>query len=82
MVVERRIMNFSLEDLKEALYISETIFGLFLLVLAFFVLKSALASCESLYYLIPALGIFLAGIACLVFGIGTYIVRDDPDVWR
>jgi hypothetical protein len=75
-------MNFSLEELKEALYISETLFGIFLLVPAYLVLKMAVTGSDSLYNLIPGIGLLFAAITCIIFGIGTYLVRDDPDVWR
>lgn len=74
-------MNFSLHDLKESLYILETLFGVFLLALAYFALERALASPDVLFYLIPGLALLAAGGACVFFGIEAYILREDPEIW-
>lgn len=75
-------MNFSLKDLKEAVYVFETIFGLLLLIPAFLVLKAAKTDGDALFDLIPGIALVIAAITCIGFGVGTYLVRDDPDVWR
>jgi len=74
-------MNFSLHNLKLSLYVLETLFGVVLLVLAYLSLKLALTSSEGLFYVIPGLVLFSMGVACLMFGIEAYILRDDPDIW-
>lgn len=74
-------MNFSLHDLKESMYILETLFGIFLLVLAYFALERALASPDVLFYLIPGLALLLVGGFLVLFGVETVILRDDPDIW-
>lgn len=74
-------MNFSLHDLKESLYIVETLFGVFLLVLAYFALERAFASPDIVFYLIPGLALAIVGGACVLFGVETFFLRDDPDIW-
>ncbi|PWT98649.1 MAG: hypothetical protein C5B53_06485 [Candidatus Melainabacteria bacterium] len=74
-------MNFSLHDLKESLYILETLFGVILLVLAYLSLKLAWTGPDGLFYVVPGLVLFCMGIACLLFGIESVILRDDPDIW-
>ena len=74
-------MNMSTKDLKEALYVGETLFGIFLLALAVFAVRSALEGNDALYNLIPALALVLAGLICIIFGIATFCLRNDPEIW-
>jgi hypothetical protein len=74
-------MNFSLLELKESLYVIETLFGVFLLVLAYSTLRMAFNTCDCLYYLIPGLALLVVSGACIMFGIEAFILRDDPEIW-
>lgn len=74
-------MNFSLHDLKESLYVLETLFGIILLILAYFTLKLAWVNPDGLFYIVPGLVLFASGVACLLFGIESVILRNDPDIW-
>lgn len=70
-------MNFGI--LKEAVYISEALFGIFLLVLAYYGLKAVVVENDALYNLIPAFALLIAGIACCGLGLATYFLREDPE---
>ena len=69
-------------DLKKLIYIGETVLGVLLLVLALHQLHLASVSADPLSNAITAAILFAVSTACLVFGIDTFILREDPDVWR
>ncbi len=74
-------MNFSNRDLLMTLYCGITILGVVLLVFAWYVWKQSEIAAEPLSYWIASVVLFIVGIALIMFGIETYIERDDPDVW-
>lgn len=74
-------MNFSIHGLKKSLYIGETLFGVLLVILAILTLRMALASSDVLFYLIPGLALLIAALGCIMLGVESIILRDDPDIW-
>jgi uncharacterized membrane protein len=74
-------MHFSNRDLLMTLYCFITIVGIILLVFAWYVWQQSETAQEPFSYWIAAIVLFIVGIVLIMFGIETYIERDDPDVW-
>jgi len=74
-------MNFSNRDLLTALYCFIAILGLILIGFAWYVWAQSEAAQEPFSYWVTAIVLLIVGIVLVMFGIETYIVRDDPDVW-
>jgi hypothetical protein len=75
-------MYFTYHEIKETLFVLETVFGALMLVAAFHLLNIMNAAIEPLAYLLPAVVLVVTGIGCLVFGIWTYHFKNDPDLWH
>lgn len=71
----------SYEELKKALYITESLLGLFLIFLAYNLLRTSAAP-HIIIYLIPALILSIVGYFCVLFGVEAFFFREDPDIWR
>jgi hypothetical protein len=63
--------------LKKTIYIFETLFGVFLLMLANSMIKDG----YPVSWLV-AIILYITGLACCVFGAATFRLRSDPDIWR
>lgn len=72
----------TVSDLKKLLYFGQTTLGVLLLIAAWFLFQQARVADNQFVYIIPGVIVALTGSACLIFGIDTYILRDDPDIWR
>jgi len=75
-------MNISTHDLKEALYIVQTILGFLCVGLALFMLQSSGGLIDSICSIISGLILLCVGIFALFFGLETFLLRDDADIWR
>lgn len=75
-------MNFSNRDLLTVFYCFITILGLILLVFSWYIWKQSQTAVEPVSYWLAAIVLLIMGIVLIMFGIETYIFRDDPDVWR
>lgn len=64
-------------ELKFILYIWMTAFSAVLLVLCFNLSRST-----SLPDTISAVTLLVTGCILLIFGVLTYVLREDPDIWR
>lgn len=73
---------FNYKEMKLAVYCLETAIGALMIVAAFVFFDQANSAIEPITYAAPALVLLAVGIFCLLFGIETYCLRDDPDVWR
>jgi hypothetical protein len=74
-------VNFSYHDYKEALYVLQTLFGFLFVFMAFLLNTTAPAGLE-VFHIVPAIILVIVGIGCIFFGVETYLLRDDPDIWR
>jgi len=74
-------MLITTHDLKEALYIVQTILGFLCVGLALFVLQSC-GQTDSISSIISGLILLFVGIFAIFFGLETYLLRDDADIWR
>lgn len=75
-------MIITTHDLKEALYIAQTILGFLCVGLALFVLQSSAGQIDSICSIISGLILLVVGIFAIFFGLETYLLRDDADIWR
>lgn len=75
-------MNLTYHDIKEALYVLQTLFGCGLIFASMSLFNNASATVDLIGYVIPAIVLMIVGITCVLFGAETYFLRDDPDVWR
>lgn len=75
-------MNFTYHDIKEALYVLQTLLGLVLIVVSVNLLNTTAAAIHPICHIVPAVTLMSVGIVCVFFGVGTYLLRDDPDIWR
>lgn len=67
---------------KEAVYIMMAVAGAFFLVFAIMSIQAGHGGPISSSGFISGLILLLAGVVCELFALVTYIIRDDPDVWR
>ena len=75
-------MNFRYQDLKVAIYILQTLLGFVLLSASVTLFSTTAAAVDPLCYIIPAIVLTVVGVGCVFFGVETYLLRDDPDIWR
>lgn len=75
-------MHFTYHEVKESLYITETLFGTMTMAAAVHFGNLMKFAPDPLAYLIPAVILAIVGIVCLVFGVWTYHFKDDPDLWH
>lgn len=75
-------MNFTYRDLKGTLYLLETLLGVVLIGAAIVFINATPLASHPLWYVFPGAILLMVGIACVFFGIETYFLRDDPDIWR
>lgn len=76
-------MNVRYHELKEAVYVGMAVLGAFLLGAAFLAVHNGppleVTSLSTFFSGIILLG---AGLICVFFALVTFIIKDDPDVWR
>ena len=73
---------FSVQILKRLLYLCEAFFGLFLCCLSLYMVATADQSLLPIVYEMPAAISMLVGLACILFGVDTLMLSEDPDIWR
>lgn len=69
-------------ELKEMVYFGQTVLGVLLIIAAICEVLLVPAGSIPGINMIVGLILFITGGACIMFGIETYLLRDDPDVWR
>ncbi len=74
-------MKVSYFELKEAVYVMIPALGAILLFISFFSLNFASNTVAPVSDLVSGIVLAIAGIACMLFGLTTWIIRDDPQVW-
>lgn len=77
-----RPVNFSYHELKKVLYLVQSLVGIVLIVYSAILFSTSAEHVEPICYLIPAGVLAVVGVFCLFFGVETYLLRDDPDIWR
>ncbi len=75
-------MKISYLELKQAVYVMMSVFGGFLILMAFHSVSASAAAQEPFTEVMTALVLIIAGTLFLFFGLTTYFIKDDPDVWR
>jgi hypothetical protein len=75
-------MYLSYQDIKGTLYVVLTLVGLGFLPSAFYCFSLMSASVDPVTYLIPGVILLFVGSVSTFFGLETYLLRDDPDIWR
>ena len=75
-------MDLSIKDIKKILYCFQTILGVLLLCLSMWVLRQAFADSDPLRYLIPVIVLAIVGTDCILYGIETFVRRNEPETWR
>ncbi len=75
-------MNFSYRDVLMVLYCGIAILGVVFLGFSWYCWKLSIMAEEPVSYWIASIVLLIVGIALIMFGLETYIFRDDPDVWR
>lgn len=73
-------MNY--RDLLTVFYGFITILGVILLGFSWYCWSQSLTATAPISYWLAAGILFIMGIVLIMFGIETYLFRDDPDVWR
>ncbi len=74
-------MLITYSDLKKALYLLQTIVGFILIAAAIFLFDSPVVV-ESVTHFISGAIVFVSGVTCVIFGIESILLRDDPDILR
>ena len=72
-------MQFSYLELKDAVYKMMAVLGIVFLLMS---LLPFTAGVTQVTHLASSICLFLAGIVFLLFSLTTFLIRDDPDVWR
>ncbi len=75
-------MHFGFQHLKKIIILFLPLFGLFVIVISTMWMNRVDTAVEPLTYLVPAVILFIVGLGCVFFGLETYLLRDDPDIWR
>jgi len=75
-------MDLSYLETKTLVYWSQTLLGGLMVAVAVYLSGLASADADPFVYLIPAAILFVVGIFCLIFGVETYMLRDDSDIWQ
>ena len=73
---------FNYSEMKLALYGLETVLGVLLVIAALVFFGQSQSAQEPITYLFPAVVLMCVGFICVLFGIETYLMREDPDIWR
>ncbi|MBY0548937.1 MAG: hypothetical protein K2W95_16820 [Candidatus Obscuribacterales bacterium] len=73
---------FSIFELKKLIYIIETALGVIAAAVAVNLFCSAHSSPAPALLIVPAGVLFVVSIGTILFGLVTYLIRDDEDVWR
>lgn len=68
-------------ELKEIIYIAETLLGVLLLLTSAWQYKLAAAVVQPASHVISAIILFVVGVICIFFGVETFLLRDDPEIW-
>lgn len=72
----------SYHDLKKFLYIGLTAMGILLLGASWHCINIARTTLDSPSQEITAVILLAVGSACILFGFESYLLREDPDIWR
>ena len=75
-------MNFSKHDVLLALYCFISFLGVVLIGFAWYCWRQAQTAEEPISFWLAAIILLIVGAALILFGLETYVFRDDPDVWR
>jgi hypothetical protein len=75
-------VDISYQQLKKTIYISMSVLGAVFLLGGFIFDQLRSSSPEPISMDIAATVLALVGTLCLCFGCATYLLRDDPDIWR
>ena len=75
-------MPFSYHDLKKFLYIGLTAMGVLLICASWHCINIARTTFDGASHEITAVVLLAVGSACLLFGFETYLLKEDPDIWR
>ncbi len=75
-------MSLHIFELKQLVYIGLTGLGFLLLLAGVYQYNLAGVAAEPITHIITAVILFGVGTLCVFFGFETYILRDDPDIWR
>jgi membrane-bound ClpP family serine protease len=70
-------MAISWHDLKKAVYVCQTIFGIMILIFALNMPQS-----EDITNFLASIILAAVGCALIMFGTLTFFLKSDPDVWR
>lgn len=73
---------FSYRNLKEALYVMHVLLGVSLIIAAVVLFNTTASATEPICYILPGIVLVIVGVGCVFFGVETYLLRDDPDIWR
>jgi len=73
---------FDYQNLKQAVYVMLVLLGVTLIIAAVVLLNTTAVATEPICYIVPGVILMGVGIACVFFGVETYFLRDDPDIWQ
>lgn len=75
-------MFLSYHELKELIYIGETALGAVFIAASMYQLHISAAAMNPISHVLTALILLVVGVGCVFFGVETYLLREDPDIWR
>ncbi len=73
---------FSYPKLKLMVYVAETVLGIVLLGISWYSFQQSVYSVNPFVIIVPAIILLAVGCLCILFGVETYFLKDDPDIWR
>lgn len=75
-------MFLSYHELKELIYIGEAALGVVFIGASMYQLHISAAAMNPISHIATALILLVVGVGCVFFGVETYLLREDPDIWR
>lgn len=75
-------MFLSYHELKKLIYVGETALGVVFIVASIYQLQISAVAMNPISHVATALILLVVGIGCVFFGVETYLLREDPDIWR
>ena len=73
---------FDYKSLKQAVYVMLVLLGFTLIITGVVLFNTTSFATEPISYILPGMILIVVGIGCVFFGIETYFLRDDPDIWQ
>jgi uncharacterized membrane protein len=73
---------FSYHEIKKVLYIFQSLLGVILFIIGLYSFQQTTISDNPISHVVTGIVLLVVGFILVFFGVETYLIRDDQDVWR